>query len=82
MLQETVEADEVRTREASWQSLGTNFLTRLKGTFWCPTLFVWVFNAYQALPDHLQPHLTCIQATVPGFHSCLVTESLLSCLLP
>lgn len=71
---EECRTDEVRTRKASWQSFGTNFLTRAKET-WCRTLFVWVLNACLALPDHLQPHLTCTQATVRGFHSCLVTES-------
>lgn len=72
---EECRTDEVRTRKASWQSFGTNFLTRAKETFWCRTLSVWVLNACLALPDHLQPHLTCTQATVRGFHSCLVTES-------
>lgn len=85
MLQETGHAAEVRTKEVSWHSFGTNFLTRVKRNFlvaeaWLPDLSALSsqppFHLGLKHPPRLSPaHLTGIQARV-GFHSSLVARSL------
>lgn len=85
MLQETGHAAEVRTKEVSWHSFGTNFLTRVKKNLlvaeaWLPDLSALSsqppFHLGLKHPPRLSPaHLTGIQAKV-GFHSSLVARSL------